>query len=113
MSNSNGDLKPLKISCTSTNCGDNLHCFQLSKKLLKLGPSGRCRDCGAQLVDWDRVHRMDTSDAQYKLEALRYELIRHHFWHIPVSDYAINYARRKGRVALREAVHKQIAHAVG
>src|SRR5712671_4659068 len=93
----NGLLKPLKISCTSTDCINNLHCFQLSKKLLQLGPSGRCRSCGIQLVDWTRVHRRDANDAQYTFDALRHELIRHHFWHIPLSEYAVNYARRKGR----------------
>src|SRR6266849_385643 len=108
-----GQLKPLKISCKSTNCGNNLHCFQLSKKLLQQGPSGRCRSCGVQLVDWSRVHRMDLSDAKYTLEALRYEFIRHHFWHIPLSQYAIDYARRKGKIALRLAAEHRIQKAVG
>lgn|ERR1022692_1595283 len=109
----NEALKPLKISCTSTDCANNLHCFQLSAKLLKLGPAGRCRDCGAQLIDWARVHRRDLMDVQYTFEALRYELIRHHFWHIPLSEYAINYARRKGALALRSAARKQVENAVG
>jgi hypothetical protein len=109
----NGQLKPLKISCKSTNCGNNLHCFQLSKKLLQQGPSGRCRSCGVQLVDWSRVHRRDLSDAKYTLEALRYEFIRHHFWHIPLSQYAIDYARRKGKIALRLAAEHRIQKAVG
>jgi hypothetical protein len=112
-STTNGPPKPLKISCKSTNCGNNLHCFQLSKKLLQQGPSGRCRSCGVQLVDWSRVHRRDLSDAKYTLEALRYELIRHHFWHIPLSQYAIDYARRKGKIALKLAVEHRIQKAVG
>lgn len=113
MSTSTGELKPLKITCTSTDCTNNLHCFQLSKKLLDLGPSGRCRDCGVQLINWARVHRRDVADAEYTFKALRYELIRHHFWHFPLSEYAVNYARRKGATALRLAVQKQIESAVG
>ena len=103
----------MKISCTSTNCNNNLHCFQLTKKQARVGPSGRCRDCDAQLVDWVRVHRRDAEDFEYTLEALRFELIRHHFWHIPLSDYAVNYARRKGRAELYNAVQRQIGQAVG
>ena len=109
----NGQLKPLKISCKSTDCGNNLHCFQLSKKLLQLGPSGRCRSCRVQLVDWSRVHRRDLTDVNYTFESLRYELIRHHFWHISLSQYAIDYARRKGKIALAQAAQKRIQQAVG
>ena|ERR1017187_805293 len=109
----NGILKPLQLSCTSTDCTNNLHCFQLSRRLLRLGPAGRCRDCGVQLIDWARVHRRDATDVTYTFEALRYELIRHHFWHIPLSDYAINYARRKGALALKPAARKQVENAVG
>jgi len=114
MSNTpNGHLKPLKISCKSTDCSNNLHCFQLTKKMLQEGPSGRCRSCGVQLVNWSRVHRRDVSDVNYTFEALRYELIRHHFFHIQISQYAVDYARRKGKVALRPAAEHIIEKAVG
>jgi hypothetical protein len=108
----NEELKPLKISCTSTDCVNNLHCFQLTQKMKKNGPAGRCRTCGAELVDWARVHRGNLADAKYTFEAMRYELIRHHFWHIPVSLYAVNYARRKGRLQLKQAARNQIERAV-
>jgi hypothetical protein len=72
-------LPPLEIKCTSTDCGNDLHCFQLTKKMLESGPKGRCRSCGKQLVEWGRVHRREFADAQYTFEAMRYELIRHHF----------------------------------
>jgi uncharacterized heparinase superfamily protein len=106
-------LTPLKITCTSTDCSNNLHCFRMTRKLREHGMNGRCRACGAALVDWDRIHRRDASDAAYTFEALRFELIRHHFWHIPVSPFAINYARRKGRIDLRAAAARQIRRLVG
>jgi len=106
-------LKPLNIKCTSTACADGLHCFLLTKKMKQNGPSGRCRSCGTQLVDWARLFRKDVRDTEYTFESLQHELIRHHFWHIPISLYAVNYARRKGRLQLREAARKQIEHAVG
>jgi hypothetical protein len=106
-------LKPLKITCTGTDCERNLHCFRMTKKLLANGPSGRCRSCGAQLIDWPRVHRQLLDDANYTFGALQYELIRHHFWHIPVSERAVNYARRKGCALLRQAAERQIRQSVG
>lgn len=106
-------LKPLNIKCTSSACADGLHCFLLTKKMKQTGPNGRCRTCGVELVDWARVFRKDLRDANYTLESLKYELIRHHFWHIPISVYAENYARRKGKLQLKEAARKQIEHAVG
>jgi hypothetical protein len=113
MSSSNGELKPLKLSCTKTDCGNGLHCFQRSKKLAKAGQSGTCRECGAGLVDWPRVHRRDSGDASYLVAALQFEWIRHRYWHIPLTEYASNYARRKGRTLLKEAVRRQIENAVG
>jgi Domain of unknown function (DUF4186) len=110
--NASEELKPLKITCTSTDCKNNLHCFQLTQKMKKTGPAGRCRTCGVQLVDWARIHRGNLEDVDYTFESLRYEVIRHHFWHIPIKPYAINYARRKGRIALRQAARKQIVKAV-
>jgi len=112
-SNASQPLKPLDIKCTSSDCSNNLHCFLASKKLVSQGLQGRCRSCGKELVDWVRVHRKDLSDTKYTFEALRYELIRHHFWHIPVSQYALNYSRRKGKKALKAAAEKQIGKAVG
>jgi hypothetical protein len=110
--NASEELKPLKITCTSTDCKNNLHCFQLTQKMKKSGPAGRCRTCGVHLIDWERVHRGDLEDVKYTFESLRYEMIRHYFWHVPLALYAVNYARRKGRIELRGAVRKQIARAV-
>jgi hypothetical protein len=106
-------LKPLNITCTSTDCERNLHCFRMTKKLLASGPGGRCRSCGVQLVDWPRVHKRNLEDVTYTFDALRLELIRHHFWHIPLTPKALNYARRKGRLLLRRAIENQIRQLVG
>jgi hypothetical protein len=85
----------------------------MTKKLLASGPGGRCRSCGVQLVDWPRVHKRNLQDVKYTFDALRLELIRHRFWHILLTQKAVNYARRKGRVLLRIATEKQIRHLVG
>jgi hypothetical protein len=92
---------PLDIKCTSVDCDNDLHCF---KQLRKMTPDqrGRCRACGADLVDWDRLHRRDESDARHTFEALQRELIRHHFFHKPVDDMAMRHAQRKGRILLKQ-----------
>ncbi len=107
------ELLPLKITCKSTRCEDNLHCFQLTKKQLRDGPAGRCRSCDVELVDWSRVHRRQITDVKHTIAALKLELIRHHFWHLSLSGYAENYARRKGKAGMPEAVRHCLEKAIG
>lgn len=98
---------PLEIKCTSTDCDNDLHCF---KQLKKMTPDqrGKCRDCGADLVDWKRLHRRDKGDAEHTFEALQHELIRHHFFHRPVDDGAMRHAQRKGRDQLKDAARDRL-----
>jgi hypothetical protein len=98
---------PLEIKCTSTDCDNDLHCF---KQLKKMTPDqrGRCRACGAALVDWSRLHRRDLADAAHTFEALQNELIRHHFFHQEIDDTAIRHAQRKGRAKLKEAARDRL-----
>ncbi len=107
------ELPPLKITCTSTRCDDNLHCFRLNQRMKRSGPEGRCRECGIELVDWSRVKSRNIADVRHTIAALQLELIRHHFWHLDLSDYAANYAVRKGKIALRAAVEHQLLKAIG
>ncbi len=102
------ELKPLKISCTSSDCDSNLHCFKYHKKKMTADQKGACRECGIKLVNWNRVHRRDISDVEYTFQSLKYELIRHHNWHIEIDLRAINHARRKGKVKIKIAVEKRI-----
>lgn len=106
-------LKPLDIKCMSTDCENDLHCFRATKKMLDRNEAGRCRECGADLVDWQRVQVCDLTDAEYTIKALEYELIRHHFWHVLIDQRAVNYAHRKGRIKLRLAVENRIKKSVG
>ena len=86
---------PLNISCTSTDCDKDLHCF---KQLKRMTPEqrGKCRECGANLVDWKRVHRRDATDAEYTFSVLKHELIRHHFFHQTIDDNARETCTAKG-----------------
>ncbi|NER51702.1 MAG: DUF4186 family protein [Symploca sp. SIO1A3] len=106
-------LKPLKISCTSTDCDNGLHCFKQNRKKKLADQFGQCRSCGADLVDWNRIQKRNLSDVQYTFEALKKELFRHHMWHVEISQKAVNHARRKGKVKMRVAAEKQISKSVG
>ncbi len=106
-------LKALKITCTSSACESNLHCFRQTRKMIVLNQRGQCRSCGADLVDWGRVHKGDPADAAYTFAALKYELIRHHFWHIAIDPGAVNHARRKGKVGIQAAAERRVRRSVG
>lgn len=106
-------LKPLKITCTSVDCENGLHCFRQTQRLVTFTQAGHCRACGVALIDWSRVHQRDPADASYTFAALKYELIRHHFWHIEIDIKAVNHARRKGTVELYTAAEQRLRKAVG
>jgi hypothetical protein len=101
------ELPPLKITCTSSDCVNDLHCFKKSREMAE-EDRGRCRSCGADLIEWDRIHQRDLGDVEYIFSALKYELVRHHFWHKPIDKKAENHARRKGRNGLQIAVKHRL-----
>jgi hypothetical protein len=79
----------------------------------KAGPVKACKVCGAKLVDWERVRKQSIADAEYTFEALKTEWIRHWFWHWPLEEMTIDYAKKKGKDALRERVKARIHSAIG
>src|SRR5689334_6149509 len=73
-------LADVPVTCTSSACKDDLHCFRLKKKLAaSLGP-GACRECGKPLVSLNRVAARNLADIDYTFAALQKEFIRHYFW---------------------------------
>ena len=104
------DLPPLDVKCNATDCPNGRHCYRQNRKLpeAKRYPDGVCWDCGTDgVVDWDRVRSFNLEDQDYVIEMLRTELIRFHYWDrvdVHQDHRAINYALRKGRIDLRDAV---------
>ena len=96
---------PLDVKCTSADCENELHCFKQLKKMTD-EQRGKCRYCGADLVDWDRLHVRDFADVGYTFAALKHELIRHHFFHREIDERAVRHAQRKGRIQLKAAQHR-------
>lgn len=106
-------LEALRITCTSSDCGQGLHCFRATRKMKKLNEKGKCRSCGDNLVDWQRVFRRDLRDVNYTFRALKQEMIRHHFWHAEIDERALTRAYESGKAALGEAATKRIRSSVG
>lgn len=109
------ELKPLGVTCTSTDCENDLHCF-LQKKRKERGTlrrGGPCRDCGVDLIQWDRVSKRNVRDAEYTFDALRNEMIRHVFWHSTFTVQELNHAMRKGRMMLTSAIRQRLEVSVG
>ena len=100
--------KPLNISCTSSDCESHLHCFNPTKEMKALGQTGSCRKCGIDLFDWNRVHSCDKEDAEYVFQCLKQEYFRHHMWHVDIDIKAINYARRKGKIGIKNTAEHRI-----
>ena len=105
-------LPPLDIKCTSADCENELHCFKQLKKMTE-EQRGKCRYCGADLVDWDRLHVRDVGDVAYTFAALKNEMIRHYFFHKEIDEKAIRHAQRKGRILLKQAVRHRLARYLG
>ena len=105
-------LTPLKLQCSQSDCDNDLHCFRRSKRESEFEP-GQCQSCGADLVNWERIRQRNMGDVQHTFSSLKLEWIRHQFWHRPLDQRAINYARRRGRIGLHAAVEKRIRKSVG
>lgn len=101
-------LEPLNVSCIDSDCDNGLHCFKFHSRKMEPKDRGKCRSCGADLIDWSRVHRRDIDDVEYTFNALKHELIRHHCWHIGIDERAIRHAKRKGRNLLIDAARHRV-----
>lgn len=89
-----GKLKPLKVTCTSSDCENELHCFKKSRQMSEV-ERGNCRSCGIDIVDWKRVHSRNLNYAVYTFKALNSEYVRYHFWNKPIDLRAENHAAKR------------------
>lgn len=106
-------LVPLEITCKSADCENDLHCFAQTKVMKIEHKNGHCRYCDAKLVDWKRTRKRNFEDVDYTFSALKCELWRHYYWHVDIDQKAINHAKRKGLIELKEAVYHRLQKYVG
>jgi hypothetical protein len=105
-------LTPIKVTCTSTDCENDLHCFKPKPRGAK-HPEGTCRECGADLIDWERVHAHNNNDTAFTFDMLKNEMIRHHMWHIPFDEDALRKARKQGRKVVYEGARSRLKSSIG
>ena len=101
------ELEPLDVKCTSADCENDLHCFKQLQRMTA-AQRGKCRYCGADLIDWERLHVRALADVSYTFDALKNELIRHYFFHRPIDEKAMRHAHRKGEKQLKAAVRGRL-----
>jgi hypothetical protein len=105
-------LEPLKITCHTSDCASGLHYFKQTKKMRDEGILPKCEQCKADLVEWKKVWARDLNDAENTFKSLKFEFIRHHYWHKEFDEKAVNYALRKGKIDLLNTVEKRIRSSV-
>ena len=98
-------LTPLDITCGATKCSEGFHCFSLKKSSLrKYGETHVCHECGINLIDWNRIHKLDINEAPYIFNSLKTELIRHVVWHTEIDPEALSKALERGRIRTKDRV---------
>jgi hypothetical protein len=106
-------MEPLRITCTSADCENPLdptHCFK--PKRGQPGEPGSCRECGAQLVDWARVHQRNLADVANTFSALENETFRHHMLHVDVPQKVLDLAMRRGIEELQARTDRAVRSAL-
>lgn len=108
------DEKPLsKVTCTTSDCENDLHSFLRMRPGGQSYRNGECRDCGIELIDWHRLDRHELSDVEHTVASLERELIRHVYWHKPIDQRALNHSKRKGLSGMRQAATNRLRNSVG
>ena len=102
-----------EVTCTSSDCERDLHSFLRKYPRGQSYRNGKCRDCGVEFINWNRLDQHDLSDVENTVACLERELIRHIYWHKTFDQTAINHAKRKGCEGLRIAAERRLHQSVG
>ena len=106
------ELAPLKVSCLDAKCDQDLHCFRPHPKMAA-EQRGRCRVCGADLIDWETVHRRDLVKIETLLSELSKELVRHHYLHVKIPEQVRDRAQRFRPEVIADRTRRAIHTRVG
>src|SRR4051812_36802675 len=91
---------PPNAGCTERDCPNHKHAFRPKRKDGILQGNGECVACSASVVNFERTRKHDPNDIEYTIASFPSEFIRHKFWNKEFNETAVNYARRKGKIAL-------------
>lgn len=108
------DLTPLDVVCGTTKCTEGYHCYSQKKtSLKKFGKERVCKECGTDLIDWERIHQNDLTDSKYVFDSLRTEIIRHVFWHTEIEPEAKEKALKLGLNGVIASAQKLLKTRIG
>ncbi|MER7609738.1 DUF4186 family protein [Nocardioides sp. NPDC127503] len=111
-------MVPLKIVCTMTSCNHGRHCLDHLRRPHKYSGEvapGNCRDCGAPVTTMPGAGDLrygDPDQLASTLESQQHELIRAHYWHVPIDEWAYNQALRLGKTELLHRIEKAVVAAM-
>lgn len=93
-------------------CAVGLHTYHSSKRF---NPQGYpiCKYCGADVVDWSRIHRRDPKEVEYTVTQLKSDRFRYEFWIREIDEVAKAHALRKGLISLEQAALIRLKKSVG
>lgn len=110
----------LNITCGTPDCENGHHAFNSPGHIYKkrgkdrkyLQP-GVCKACGADVVDWPRIHARNPQDIAKTFSMLQLEYIRWEFWNRPFNDKSLTSAQKRGWEGLCADSHAAIAKVLG
>jgi len=111
-------LVPLIIACRMSSCRYGKHCLDFFRRPRAAdGPiePGTCRDCGAHIADLPGRGGRRYGDPDAVLDtcvAQQSELIRAHYWHVPIDLWAYKRAQRLGRRELYRRAEERVNDAL-
>lgn len=102
-----------KITCTSSKCDEDLHCFLNSFRGKKLSDDNSyrsevCISCGVKLVDWYRLDKRDINDVNYTIESFKKELFRKRYWSRHIDEELIIQVQEKSISEIEKEIEKRI-----
>jgi hypothetical protein len=111
-------LVPLEIKCAMTSCQHGRHCLDHIRRPrageLLMAP-GSCRDCGSPVVSLPEPGGRKYGDDEEVLRTCtdqQSELIRAHYWQVPIDQWAYNQALRYGKLELVRRLERQVSAAM-
>ena len=107
------DLKPVKLTCTSSDCDNGRHAYRPGRgKWQELGP-GVCQNCGDTSVDMTVTRARDGARPDVIFAELGREFIRDHFLNKPFDERARRLIRRDGVEGIKQRVHDRLLRSLG
>ncbi|MCJ2075984.1 DUF4186 domain-containing protein [Methylobacterium sp. E-016] len=107
-------VAPIKVTCTTTDCANDLHCYLQKRKVEGAHVFGPCRSCGEPgPFSIERITCRDIDDVGYTFPAMRHEMIRETYWSKPFDEKALARFRKKGRDGLLQWIPNRVRSSIG